>query len=386
MLAESFTDRFREITETESLLEYSKYCEDIDTAITYAHQPRYMKGYPATENHSPQKTAERLDPYRQATQAAMWTGAIINRSKNNSKLSTASDCPNPSFEDIWKDTDLRHIAHDCEEALDELKPQTTNAITTIDVTKMKLSRESALMHGKPKEILTFAGWNGSGKDFMIGWLEKFLAYSGIPFQVIKMPNPDGQLFSTLNKFLHSKIDLSPNAAQLVFLADALDTEISEGKLTITNRFPTIESMVYGKKDLQPTILSLNPIFGSVFHTIIVDRHPAVAFYDVESRSTDKRVFEKKLDQILHQHSRFAELTELPGVRWLNADFNDHPRNKIFKSVRKMLDLVFDTGILQRELVSTGKHADFNSAWDFLNNAYWGFMKTEKLTLIKQDFS
>ena len=169
-----------------------------------------------------------------------------------------------------------------------------------------------------------------------------------------MQNPRGELFDSINSFLHGKKKLNPNAAQFLMLADAANTEVSSGKLTIMNRHAMFDAMVYGSNELQPTVLSTHPLFNVITHTIIVDRLPTVALESVKKRGTEQRIFEKRLDQMFDLHMKYASLTYLPGVRWLNTDFDAKTiKEQINSSVNRLFYYVKSFGILQRTMVKLG---------------------------------
>ncbi len=326
--------------------------------------------------------SKKLDSTRPSTIAAMWTGAIVNRSRRNSNEENGSfDGTNVSFKSIWKDTPLEKLADICEEHVENLSPRLENPTTSINIDKVKQERKRQIESGAP-EVLVFAGPNGSGKDFAINHVHAFLDFLGIKTNIIKMPNPNGQLFDHIDKFLHGKVHHSPISAQLLFLSDAFDSEISTGSLNIFNRHATVEAGIFGPRELQPTILSTHPLTGYVMHTIIIDRAPVIAQEMVKKRKVDPRAFEKKIDQTIEQRIRYAEITKLPGFRFLNLDFrskNNDPEQQV-RSINRILSNVLQIGIIQRILVKESKAKNIAEASDILNKAYWNFKAKKDIWL------
>ena len=162
----------------------------------------------------------------------------------------------------------------------------------------------------------------------------------------------------------------------------MNTDISTASLAILNRSPVhVENLVYGSEDLQPTILSSLPLFNGVFHTVIIDRHAAIALDSVQKRDNEPRIFERKLEAILDQHERFAALTYLPGYRWLTADFGtDIEREQIIFSVNRLLCTVENIGIVQRTMVKLGLAENYAQANVILGENYWKFKEQNGLIL------
>lgn len=369
-----FIENLRDVANGESLREYRYATDDVQCAIKYAQIPDHRPSeWGLYQNSTPHRIAERLDQDRSAVKAAMWTGAIVLRGQNNTIPETITGGPSLSFTSVWKGTNLEPLAAKCEEELDNIQPKTKNAIAHIDVKAMAEERIIKIRASEP-EFLVFSGWNGSGKDFMIGYLKNFLLFCGIPYNETKMPNPNGVLFPIINQFLEGKIKLEKNAAQLLFLSDAVNTTISTANLAILNRSPAhAENLVYGSNDLQPTILSSLPLFNGIFHTVIVDRHPAISLGSILKRDKEPRVFERKLEDLLDQHERFAALTYLPGYRWLTADFGtDNDKKQTTFSINRLLCTVQSIGIIQRTMVKLGLAENYAQADIILDKNYWQF--------------
>ena len=377
-----FIESLRDVSEGENLREYKLANDDVQCGIRYSqirhHRPSDWGLY---QDSTPHRIAERLDPDRSAVKAAMWTGAITSRAQNNTIAETVAGGPNLSFTTIWKNTNLEPLAAKSEEELDSVQPKTTNAITQIDVKNMAQERVAKIRSAIP-EFLVFSGWNGVGKDWMIGHLKKFLSFCGIPYSETKMPNPNGVLFPIIDDFLKGRIKLERNAAQLLFLSDAINTEISSANLAILNRSSAhAENLVYGDVNLQPTILSSFPLFEGVFHTVIIDRHPAIALDSILKRETEPRIFERRLEALLDQHERFAALTSLPGYRWLTADFGtNNYKKQVIYSVNRLLCMVQNIGIVQRTMVKLGLAENYAQADIILDENYWKFKEQNGLLL------
>ncbi len=381
MSAENFVNALADVAKDNVLDEYKHANSEIQWGVQYS-QLRFPPSnyYSIYGDSKPARVASRLDPSHTATRAAMWINAISTRSRLNSLQETVSGGLHRTISNIWKETDLAKLAEEAEASLEAVKPKLTNEVASVNVEQMKEERLRKIKSGD-QEFLVFTGPNGVGKDFLIGWLQRFLDFSGIPHNVTKMPNPEGALFPTIDKFLQHQLPLNKNAAQMLFLADALDTTISSATLGILNRHPSVESLVFGEENLQPASLALHPLFNSVFHVFIVDRHAAIAQAEVHKRAAKPRIFETNLEPVLEQQRRFAALTALPGHRWLNTDFEAKDLGtQITFSVNRLLCMVQESGVVQRRMVKMGMAENYVHANTIYEEKYWKFKESAGLLL------
>lgn len=383
MSSEFFLEAARTSNKPSNVLELKSTTEQVTDAMLYAWQPNDHKDrseWSIFRTDTPFSTAPRLDPSNPTTIAAMWTGAVINRSRRNFEEESGSfSGTNASFREIWKSTALERLAGKCEENVENLSPRLENPTTTVSLEKIKEERIIKIKE-LGDEILVFAGPNGTGKDFMIKYLSNFLRFIKLEYVVHKMPDPNGKLFPDIDLFLRGKKPLKPAAAQFLFLADAFDTDVSSGELNIFNRHTAVEAMVYGPKELQTTVLSTHPLLNSVVQTIIIDRCPASAQNSVHTRDIEPRVFEKNTEQVLHQRVRYAELTKLPGFRVINADFGGSESEQKVRSVNRLLSTVLQIGIIQRQMVKKGVVDNLDRANQILSDAYWKFKEEKNIWL------
>lgn len=380
MNAEHFINQTMEAGGDENLGEYKAVLSDLSGTMYHARYPA-TEGWQVVSSRSslPINISSKYNPNRPAVQAAMWTTAIKTRGDNNTVTNYHNPGKEIKFGEVWNDTALQPLAEQCERALEDLVPTLSNTITSIDIEAMKKHRQYEIEDSYHKEIVVFLGLNGAGKDFLIGYLTNFLAVCGIDNEVVKMPDPNDSLFETIDSFLHGKKNLNPNAAQLLMLASGANTELSDGKLSILNRHAMFDTMIFGNDELHPAILSTHPLFKVVTHTIIVDRHPSTALQSVKDRNKEQRIFERKLEQGLHLRNRYAALTALPGVRWLNTDFDTSDVQKqISYSVDRLIHYVMSFGLLQRKLVRNKSFENIGQADEFLHKKWIEFEEANNL--------
>jgi thymidylate kinase len=386
MTKEFFIEAARAANKPDKIDQLKDTTEQVNDAMLYTWSnegQRHGSEWSIFRKDTSFSTGQRLDPSEPTTIAAMWTGAVVNRSRRNYEEENGSfSGTNISFRKIWEATPLEALADRCEEDVSNLSPRLENRTTSVSIEKIKEVRRNEIQN-MGREILIFVGPNGSGKDFMISHLANFLNFIKLDFDVHKMPNPDGILFPNIDQFLKGKKVLKPSAAQFLFFADAFDSEVSDGVLNIFNRHTAIEAMVYGPAELQTTILSTHPLINAVMHTMIIDRCPSTAQEAVHGRGKTLRVFEKNIEQVLNQRIRYAELTRLPGFRFINADFSGTDSAQKVRSVNRLLNVVLQTGIIQRQMVKTKVVNSFDEANIVLDKSYWDFKNKNNIWLDKE---
>lgn len=285
------------------------------------------------------------------------------------------------FAEMWHGTDLALYAELGEIIASGINPKTDDAYVHIGIAEMQRIHEKRLQMEKVEETIVITGLNGVGKSTIIGALEIFLDECGIEATFGKFPTSGGDAFGKMNKeVLAGKTHVDPMAMQYLFLADALDKERKytnakiKPRLQIRDRQPVVDALVYGPESMQTALLATRNLFlgnNGVMWTIIIDRHPALALSAVKSRgNTERRVFERELEQMVDHLTRFAALANLPGTRWVNNDFLPSDKEVVRHSCTRVISSVISTGAIGRALKSQGHVASSEEGQKIAYDVLW----------------
>lgn len=377
--AEFFHDTIIETCKPDLLDQYRVTQRTIQTAIKARLEPSDFGKYDPTSglgtalirlSELPEAVANKLDPDDPLVKAGMLIGAVslrayVYRSLTDSYL-------HQNFENMWENTNLQGLASKCDEVIAELVPEISGRFVNIDIAKMHEAFLEDLHLGVPEHIV-LTGLNAVGKSFLIELFSDFLKGCQIPAKIIKMPRPDGPLSQVIGKALSGNNKLRRDALQLACLSDALDVDPDTNTLMVFDRHPRTEAYVYGPPEIARTVLSTHEVFKGIYWTFIVDQHPMACALKVAEREKSPRIFEKDVETMTEQLVRFARLTALPGVRWINNDFPVTENNtlnwNLQLSVSRFIGSVFYTGVLQRYLLKQGKFNNYTEASSFLTDIF-----------------
>ena len=301
------------------------------------------------------------------TKAAMLIGAVSLRAWIYKKGIDGQEKIN--YEEVWHQTKLRSLAARCDEIVGEIIPETHRGFIKVDIDKMREDFRNKINSGMPEHIVV-TGLNAVGKSKIITAFEAFLKTCDVTTKVIKMPRPDGPLSTVIQSCLRGELKLNKNALQMVFLADALDLDPEPDTLFVFDRNSiAADSFVYGSPEIADTVLSTRGIEPEIYQTFILDQHPMACAQKVSERERAPRIFEDHVEKMVEQLIRFARLTVLPGIHWIN---NDIPRQKdrvgkgvVPTAIERFIGSVFFSGTLQRFLLKSRKFTNYNDASNFI---------------------
>jgi len=374
--AEFFRHTLLETCKPDLLEKYRNTQRTIQRAISASLEPSQYAKHDSTSSlglsifrHSelPNSAQDKLDPENPITKAAMLIGAVSLRAWVYRNPESVHE--NKSFEDIWKGTRLQNLARLCDEVVADIVPETNGKFVSIDLQKMHNAYLEDL-HSNTPEHIVLTGLNATGKSFLIGLLSEYLVGCDIPVKIIKTPRPKGPLARVIREALAGNLEFRRNALQLAFLSDALDISPEPETLMVFDRHPRIDAYVYGPSQTARTVLSTHEVFGGIYHTFIIDQHPLACAIRVAERDRSPRIFEQDTEAMTEQLLRFARLTVLPGIHWINNDIPDKENDKQFNwnlqiSAGRFIGAVYNNGVLQRYLIRQGRFQSFREASKFL---------------------
>jgi thymidylate kinase len=315
----------------------------------------------------PCSVQDKLDPNNPMIKAAMLIGAVslrawVYKSNINGRL-------NQSYEDVWSQTRLQSLAAKCDEVLFEVVPETHGSFVEINLENMR-ERHKELKKAGATEHIVATGLNAVGKTTALNEFSKFLVSCDINAKVVKMPRPDGPFSRVILPALAGELKIRKDALQIAFLADAIDFDPEPDSLIVFDRNPLpSEAFVYGPEEIARTVMSAQEIRKQIFQTFILDQHPMSCALKVAERSTAPRIFEDDVEKMTEQLLRFARLTELPGMHWINNDIPRADTSKLVPperiAVERFIGSVFFSGVLQRYLLKQGIFTNYSKASEFL---------------------
>ncbi|KKT73675.1 MAG: hypothetical protein UW69_C0059G0002 [Microgenomates group bacterium GW2011_GWA2_44_7] len=302
--------------------------------------------------------------------------------------------PLPRFSEIgWKPGSITlQIAREAEAQAKIIRPQTKGKFTEIDLGKMRDHMENGIQLGKT-ELIVVAGPNGVGKTSLVAGLASFAQSCGLEISSAHFPRRDGPLGHVNNAILKGETQMTSEAKQMVFLADALDFPMPQSTFLICDRFnPFAEGFVYGPKEgnFDPFILAAREQFNMVPWVFILDRHPALCFDAIKKRGGERRIYEQSVEQLISQQLRFWALFKVPGTVGINVDIppqEQDEREVIMRATQKAIVAAINRGILQRALVRQTKYPDYTQADDAVWTQYrkWYLERPERYRSFLENF-
>lgn len=357
----------------------SEIQQTIDIAVDQLEFADNPSNVIANRYYNPINTSLRHDPGDSVVKAAMLNGAISLKGHRYRKFDIFTS-PIPMYEDVWRNTSFQGLAAKCDEMVEDLKPQLDGKYTHVNLVEMQADFVKNLEDGN-KETLVVTGLNGVGKSTQIKALMSFLRMCNIKSELIKFPRVDGLFGKLLTDILSGKTKTDPRALQHTMFADALDKKHQSDTFIVHDRDPRRDAPVYGPLNMVVSLLAANEIFEGNLWTVILDRHFKRTHTEVENRKVKPRIFEKKIDAMIDQYLRYAGLTYLPGVIWINGDTASTTDNSwpIEYTMRKFFGGIFSTGAIQRHMLQHGLTNSTKTADGFLRTSFFEFLDRWKTT-------
>lgn len=386
---EFFRTSIIETCRSEFLEEYRYIQRGIQKAIRATLEPSQYGQYDPTSglgsalihlNELPQSVQNRFDPQNPLVIAGMLIGAVSLRAWVY--RSEVDGYKNTGYEEIWKGTKLHKLSATCEEAVAEIVPKTHGKFVAIETKAMHTEHRNAL-HSGTREHIVLSGLNAAGKSKLIKFFSEFLKTCDINVKIAKMPRPDGPLSEVIGSALRHGLKIKGDALQLAFLSDALDFDPEPDALMVFDRHPLTDALVYGPERITRLVLSAREVVNDIYQTFIIDQHPMACALKVKGREVSPRIFENEVEKMVEQLIRFASLTVLPGVHWINNDIpvrDSDPTNlNIQTSIERFVGCVFFSGVLQRYLLKEGKFNSYSQASDFIYQKWLDYFESHPAT-------
>jgi thymidylate kinase len=326
--------------------QYSEQRRTIEQAVIAAVEP--ATGKIDQINRLPHSVQDQLDPTSEVTRAAMMMAAIAYGGYPYLDDQFAGR----GFSSLWQGTKVEGVAEKSEQVAREIRPEVNGSFVSCDLGILHSQFAERLRQGREEIVVT--GLNGAGKSMAIGALERFVGCCGLAARVVKFPRyNETPLGPIIKAELSGDGSMPPDAFQYLAVADALQAQVSDSKaLTIYDRHPMVDPLVYAPEKMVPVLLAGRELFDEAMWVYVIDRHPAAVAETIDRRGGNNRIFEKGLEQMADQVIRYATLTALPGCRWIN---NDIPGTEwgIELSKRRLVGAVITSGILDRAMVAHG---------------------------------
>lgn len=373
---------------------YVRARRQLDLAVTNVFNPPdgsmseyYARGPYELRNLAPQLDSEaaKSTASAKAIEAALLMTALAFRARAFShewEIRNGTD-QRIEFSDPYKMgwpgySQASELAKKYGELVEDLVPSSRGLFTMINIDNLRETFWRSIDSGA-QETVTFTGLNGAGKSTIIAGLDRFFRGCGLKIDIVKFPRTETEIGSLVDDALHGRKRFDPRTIQFLFVADALNEEVTSSNLTVYDRHPQVDALVYADDDiLQAVLMSARELFvRRPMWTLIVERHPARCQERVVSREQDPRIFETGVEKMTEQAIRYGELTTLPGVICVGNDLPTDPGHDLGwakkVSVRRVISSLSSRGILQRELVREGITPDLNRANGFLSGKVldWG---------------
>lgn len=321
----------------------------------------------------PSSVAEHLDdPEHPSVQAAFMMAAVAHRAGVYAKPESQV----PPFSEFWGYYKTWRLARESEMLVQNLLPRTDGLFVHIDLTAIRNNFWQSIDKGQQEGII-ITGPDGSGKSTVVRSLVGFLARLGLQVSTVKFPRPDSTAGTSAKSVLRDNTDMDPRALQFLMLADVLNFSPENDTLTVYDRHPIADSLIYGPPGpSEISLLAARECFVDRPHWLVItERHPTSCLERTQGREGKPERFEQGVEQITEHLVRFAGLTAFPGAIWVNNDFpttDMGPDQAIGHSAQRVVAGLASKQVIQRALTRQGvcsnlAKANFCVQEEFLNS-------------------
>ncbi|MEM2174532.1 MAG: dTMP kinase [Candidatus Micrarchaeia archaeon] len=195
-------------------------------------------------------------------------------------------------------------------------------------------------------LIVFEGIDKSGKTTQAKKAVSFIRKHKKKVSFYKYPNKKGLLGDILSKFLKEKIDLSPTAQFLLFIADmAMDQEkifkdLSSGKVVVCDRY-FLSTLAYQRFPYEKGVEIIKRInFLRPDLIIYLDISPETAMKRQNKIKKSKERYEKNVERLLLARTKYRAMAEenLFG-KWIVIDGNkseEEVTSEVLKNIENLL--------------------------------------------------